>query len=63
MSNVTNYTHSPDTSYLRSNIAVPVKTLGRTVATVLTNADTRLEDVLPSDSTVTALLAPADALE
>lgn len=46
-----NFSLSPDTSYLRPNIAVPTVTLGRSAATVLSNADTRLEDVLPSGTT------------
>jgi hypothetical protein len=50
---------SPDTSYLRSNIAVPTVTLGRSAAVVATNADTRIEDSLPPDATVTALPTPA----
>jgi hypothetical protein len=50
---------SPDTSYLRSNIAVPTVTLGRSAAAVAVNADTRIEDSLPPDATVTALPTPA----
>jgi hypothetical protein len=48
-----NFSLSPDTSYLRPNIAVPTVTLGRSGATVKANADTRLEDVLPSGTTAT----------
>lgn len=43
-----NYSKSPDTSYLRPNIAVPTVTIARSAATVLANADTALEDILPS---------------
>lgn len=58
-----NFVFSPDTSYLRDNIAVPAKTLGRTAAVVATRADTELESRLPTAATVAAITTPADALE
>lgn len=54
-----NYSQSPDTSYLRTNIAVPTVTLGRSAAAVLANADTALEDRLPSGVTASPANTPA----
>lgn len=54
-----NFSKSPDTSYLRTNIAVPTTTLGRSAATVLANADTALEDILPSGTTAANENTPA----
>lgn len=60
-----NFTLSPDTSYLRDNIAVPVKTLNRTAAIVSTQAASRLSDSIPTNLSLDAAnpLVPADALE
>lgn len=56
---------SPDVSYLRDNIAVPTKTIGRSVSVVATNARTEIESRLPTNLTLTTgdTLTPASANE
>lgn len=51
--------YSPDTSYLRTNIAVPTVTYGKSAAQVATDADTELESHLPTTITTAAVPTPA----
>lgn len=55
----TNSSHSPDASYLRPNIAVPTITYAKSAAQVALDADTVIEDKLPSGATVGSLPTPA----
>jgi len=55
--NPENFSKSPSTSYLRNNIAVPANS-SRTAAAHATQADTDLEDILPSGATVASLPTP-----
>lgn len=52
--NPSNFSYCPATSYLRDNIVAPTVTLARASTVLDTEADTALEDRLPSGATVTS---------
>jgi hypothetical protein len=52
------FSNSPATSYMRDNIVVPTVTLGRTAAALAVEADSRIEDILPTGATVASLATP-----